>query len=103
MRFSVRFHPLFPSDIPIRHVTINFRVVDLSNELNDTAGLLDLALGFLADVASLDDDGDFRETALSEDLGVAQRQEVEDNGLVGGSLASDVLFTSLLRDERPEL
>lgn len=79
------------------------QVDNLSNELNDTTGLLDLTLSFLADVAGLDDDGDFRETALSEDLGVTQREKVEDDSLVGGSLASNVLFTSLLGDEGPEL
>lgn len=93
-----RFNP----DIPTRNHNFE-QDDDLSNELNDTTGLLDLALGFLADVASLDNDGDFRETALSEDLGVTQREEVEDNGLVGGSLASNVLFAGLLGDERPEL
>lgn len=92
----------FHSDIPTRNH--NFKQDDnLSNELNDTTGLLDLALGFLADVAGLDDDGDFRETALSEDLGVTKREEIEDDSLVGGSLASDVLFAGLLGNERPEL
>lgn len=93
----------FHADIPTRNHHKFEQVDDLSNELNDTTGLLNLALSFLADVASLDDNGDFRETALSEDLGVTQRKEVEDDSLVGGSAARDVLLAGLLGDERPEL
>lgn len=74
----------------------------LSDELNNTAGLLDLALGVLADVAGADDDRDLRETTLSEDLAVAEREEVEDWSGVGG-LVGEVLLALLDWDERPEL
>lgn len=80
-----------------------YQHIHLCNELNNTAGLLDLALSFLANIASLDDDGNLRETALSEDLGVAQREKVEDNSLVGRSAAVNVLLAGFFGDERPEL
>jgi hypothetical protein len=77
--------------------------IPLGNELNNTTGLLDLALGLLADIAGLDDKRNVRETALSEDLGVAQCEEVEDDGLVGGSVLAQVLLASLLGDKSPKL
>ena len=40
----------------------------LCDELNDTAGLLDLLLGLSRDIAGADDDGDFGKTTLAEDL-----------------------------------
>lgn len=74
----------------------------LCNQLDDTAGLLDLALGLLGEEARLDDDGNFGQTALAEDLGVAEREEVEDRGGVGLG-AGEVLRAHLFGDERPEL
>src|ERR1700753_340116 len=72
------------------------------NELNDATSLLDLSFSFLADVACADDERDLRKTALSEDLGVAKREEVED--WRGVALLLLEVFLSLLgRDERPEL
>jgi hypothetical protein len=74
----------------------------LSNELNNTAGLLDLALSLLREVAGTDNDWDLGDAALSKDLGVAEREEVEDGSGVG-LLASDVGLAGLLRDQGPEL
>jgi hypothetical protein len=74
----------------------------LSDELDNTTGLLDLALGVLAEVAGTDDDWDLWETTLSEDLGVSEREEVEDWGGVGG-LVGEELLALLNWDERPEL
>lgn len=82
-----------------------FRNIDakrLCDELNNTTGGLDLLLGVTADVAGTDDDGDLGETALSEDLGVAEGQEVDDGGDIG-LLAAQVGITLLSGDERPEL
>lgn len=75
----------------------------LSNELDNTTGLFDLALSLLADVAGLDDERNVGETTLSENLGVAEREEVEDNSLVGRGVGAQVLLASLLRNKGPEL
>ena len=74
----------------------------LCDQLNDTTSLLDLLLGITAEVAGTDDEGDLGETALAEDLGVAEGQEVDDGGGVG-LLAAQVGVTLLGRDESPEL
>lgn len=74
----------------------------LCDELDDTTGLLDLALGILGEVTGADDDGDLGETTLSEDLGVSEGEEVEDGGGLGG-LVGEVLLALLGRDERPKL
>jgi hypothetical protein len=73
----------------------------LCDELDNTAGLLDLLLGLSGEVAGADNDGDLGEAALAEDLGVAEVEEVEDGGLV--ALLGEVLVTLLSGDERPEL
>ena len=78
-------------------------VMRLCDELDNTTGLLDLLLGLSGEVASADDDGDLRETALAEDLGVAEGQEVEDGGRVGVTLAGKVLLALLGGNEGPEL
>ena len=74
----------------------------LCDELNDTTGLLDLLLGITAEVTGTDDDGDLGKTALAEDLGVAEGQEVDDGGSVGLG-ASQVGVALLGGDEGPEL
>lgn len=74
----------------------------LSDELDNTAGLLDLALGVLAEVTCADDERDLRDATLSEDLAVAEREEVEDWGGVGG-LVGEVLLALLNWNEGPEL
>jgi hypothetical protein len=90
---------LFSIQTPSSHAS---RVVRrLCDELDDTTGLLDLLLGLGAEVAGADDNGDSGETALSENLGVAEGQEVEDGSLVG--LLGEVLLALLSGDERPEL
>jgi len=74
----------------------------LCDELDDTTSLLDLPLGVLGEVTGADDEGDFWDAALAEDLGVAEREEVEDwCGVLG--LAGDVLLALLSRDEGPQL
>lgn len=77
-------------------------IANLTDQLNDTASLLDLLLSESRDVASLNDDRGVRETTLSEDLGVSEGEEVEDRGLVA-SLAVQVLLALLGGDESPEL
>lgn len=74
----------------------------LCDELNDTTSLLDLALGVLGEVTCADDEWDLWDTALAEDLAVAEWEEVEDWGGVLG-LAGEVLVARLLWDEGPEL
>jgi len=79
------------------------QATSLCDELDNTTGLLDLALSLGRDVAGADDDGDLGETALAEDLGVAEGQEVEDGGGVGVTLAGKVLLALLGGNEGPEL
>lgn len=74
----------------------------LGDELDNTTGLLDLALGVLAEVACANDDRDLRDATLAEDLAVAQWDEIEDRSGVGG-LVGEELLALLERDERPEL
>lgn len=75
----------------------------LCDELAGTAGLGDLLLGVLGEVAGADDDWDtLWETALAEDLAVAVGEEVDDWGGVGG-LVGEVLLALLGWDEGPEL
>ena len=73
----------------------------LCDELDNTAGLLDLALGVLGEVAGADDEGNLRDAALAEDLGVAEGQEVEDGGGLLVGLAGEVLLALLSGDEGP--
>merc|ERR1712226_216755 len=73
----------------------------LCDELDDTAGLLDLLLGLGGEVAGADDDGDLGEAALAQDLGVAEVEQVENGSLV--ALLGEVLVALLSGDERPEL
>lgn len=75
----------------------------LCYELDNTTSLLDLTLGVLAEVSGADNEGDLRETTLSEDLGVSEGKEVENRGRVGGALAGEVLLALLSGDEGPEL
>jgi len=77
-------------------------LTNLSDELNDTTGLGDLALSLGADVAGTDNDRDLGKTALAEELGVAVGQEVDDGGGVGVG-AADVLLASLGGDKGPKL
>lgn len=74
----------------------------LCDELDNTAGLLDLALGVLGEVAGADDEGNLRDATLAEDLAVAEGEEVEDGGGLGG-LVGQVLLALLSGDEGPEL
>ena len=99
--FSVcRISHTSPTDSSSIYRTV--AMLRLSDELNDTTGLLDLLLSKAADPAGADDQRDLRETALSEDLGVTEREEVEDgDGVLLGT--GDVGLTGLERDERPEL
>ena len=73
----------------------------LCDELDNTTSLLDLLLSLGTDVAGADDNGDSRETALAENLGVAVVEEVEDRSV--SALFGEVLVTLLGGDERPEL
>lgn len=75
---------------------------NLRNQLDDATGLRDLLLRQLADPSRADDQGDFGQAALAEDLRVAEGQEVEDrDGVL--LLAGDVGLTGLGRDEGPQL
>jgi hypothetical protein len=79
------------------------QATSLCDELDNTTGLLDLALSLGRDVTGANDDWDLGETTLAEDLGVTEGEEVEDGGGVGVTLAGEVLLALLGRDERPEL
>lgn len=86
-------HPPSPNKTP------NQRLCD---QLNNTTSLLDLLLGITAEVTSTDDDGNLGKTALAEDLGVAEGQEVDDGGGVGLG-AAQVGITLLGGDKGPKL
>lgn len=89
-------YPVFPTCIPGKDKT------NLRNQLNDATSLGDLLLGELADPARADNQGDFGETALAQDLGVAEGEEVDDgDGVLLGT--GQVGLTGLDRDEGPEL
>jgi len=70
----------------------------LRDQLNDTTGLLDLALSLLAEPSGSYNDRDFWDAALAENLGVAERKEVEDGSGVG-LLARDVFVTGLFGNQ----
>lgn len=74
----------------------------LCDELDNTARLLDLALGVLGEVAGADDERNLRDATLAEDLAVAEGEKVEDGGGLGG-LVGQVLLALLGGDEGPEL
>ena len=74
----------------------------LCDELDDTARLLDLALGLGGEVAGADDERDLRNATLSEHLGVAEIEQVEDRSGVG-LLVGEVLLALLSWHEGPEL
>jgi hypothetical protein len=74
----------------------------LCDELNDTAGLLDLALGVLADVSGTNDQGDLGNPALAENFAVAEGEEVEDRcGVL--RLTGEVFLALLEGNEGPKL
>lgn len=73
----------------------------LCDELNNTASRLDLCLRLSRDVAGTDNDWDIRKATLSENLGIAVVEEVEDGGLV--ALLGEVGIALLGGDEGPEL
>lgn len=74
----------------------------LRDKLNNTTSLSNLLLSQLADPSRANDQGDLRETALAEDLRVAEGEEVEDgDGVLLG--ARDVGLTGLGGDEGPQL
>lgn len=79
-----------------------FRRGHLSNQLDNTTGLVDLLLSQLADPSCADNQRNLGEAALAEDLGVAEREEVEDgDGVLLG--AGDVGIAGLSGDESPQL
>jgi hypothetical protein len=67
----------------IRSLISESETFHLSHKLNNTTGLLDLALSLLREVTGTDNDWDLGETTLAEDFGVAEREEVENGGGVG--------------------
>jgi hypothetical protein len=93
-RWQTPIHSVFTAN------TVEFQ--RLCDQLNNTTSLLDLLLGVPADVPGADDEGDLGKAALAEDLGVAQREEVDDGGGVG-LLAAQVCLTLLGGDEGPQL
>ena len=74
----------------------------LCDEFDNTAGLGDLLLGQLADPPRAHDERDLRDAALAKDLGVAEREEIDNGGGVA-LLAGNVFVAGLLGDKRPEL
>jgi hypothetical protein len=72
--------------------------VNLCNELDNAAGLLDLALGLCREEAGANDEWDLWNAPLAEHFGVAKIEEVEDGGGVG-FLVCKVLLALLSWDE----
>lgn len=85
-----------------RFLPLRFPSTTLRHQLDDTTGLGDLLLRKLADVPGADDDRDLGDAALAEDLGIAEREEVEDGGGVL-LLAGEVGLAGLGGDEGPQL
>jgi hypothetical protein len=87
-----------PLPLPLSLINLSLR-----DQLDDTTSLDDLPLSLLAEISGAHDDGDGWETALAADLGVAQRQEVEDgHGVLLGALG-EVGVALLGGDQGPEL
>lgn len=78
-------------------------MVRSSNENDATTGFGDLAFGFLADIASLDDNGNIGEAAFAEDFGVSESEKVDDGGGVLRSAFSEVLVLGFLGKQAPKL
>ncbi len=76
---------------------------NLCNKLNLPTGLLDLALRLFADISRLHNDGDFRQTACTEELRVSEGKEVDDRRGVQFRAVVQVLCSHLFRHECPEL
>lgn len=87
---------------PNPHARLRLAQVYLCHKLNNTTGLGDLLLRQTAHPSRADDQRDFGETALAEDLGVAEGEEVEDgDGVL--LLAGNIGIAGLDGNERPEL
>lgn len=117
-------YPVFPRNRKCQIASSLFNRIasDLSNELDNTTSLSDLALSLGADVPGTDNDGDLGETAwlcllvlsvdcfrspivvlvltLAEELGIAVGEEVDNGGRVGLG-AANVLVAGFNGDERP--
>lgn len=74
----------------------------LRHQLDDTAGFCDLALGQLADVSGAYHEGEFGQTSLAQQFGVAEVKQVDNGGCVF-RLAGDVFLVHVLREERGKL
>lgn len=74
-----------------------------SDENDATASFGDLAFGLLADIASLDDNGDIGEAALAEDFGVTESEKVNNGGGVLRSTFGEVLVLGFLGKQAPKL
>ena len=97
-----------PSSAPVHHqsgekqIPVMLHLIPLCNQLNNTTSRGDLSLCLLANPSCAYYQWYLWDSALAEDFGVAEREEVEDGGGVG-LLARHVGFASLCGDERPEL
>lgn len=78
-------------------------LVQSSDENDATTGFGDFAFGFLADIASLNDNGDVRKTSFAEDLGVTESEKVNDGSGVLRSTFGEVLVLSFLGEQAPKL
>lgn len=76
-------------------------LLHLCDELDDTTGSLDLLLSLGADIAGADNDGD-GDATLSEELGIAVGEEVNDGSGVGLG-GTGVLLALLGGDQGDEL
>jgi len=103
---TVHMSPPAKSDSRLRQPWIyqqpNVPSTRLCDQLNNATGSDNLLLSELADPAGADDEGNVGKATLSEDLGVAEGEEVEDGDGVG-LLAGDVGLTLLKGDEGPQL
>jgi hypothetical protein len=76
--------------------------VYLTDQLNDTTSFLDFALSLGGEVSCTNDERDFWNATLAENLGVAEGEEVKDWSGVG-FLVGKVLLALLDWDKGPEL
>lgn len=75
----------------------------LRDKLDSTTNFGDLALRLFADVSRLDHHGHVGQTTLAKQLGVAQREQIDDGSSIRGGVLGQIFVSRLLRHEGPQL
>lgn len=75
----------------------------LRDKLDSATNFGDLALRLFADVARLDHHGHVGQTTLAKQLGVSQREQIDNGSSIRGGILGQIFVSSLFRDEGPQL